>query len=82
MWMAGAGIQGGITVGATDELGYHAVQNVVHVRHLHATMLYLLGIDHSRFSVPFQGLNMRLTGVEEAHVILSSLSRCAASHQQ
>jgi hypothetical protein len=69
MWMAGGGLKGGITHGATDELGYHAVDNVVHVRDLHATMLHLLGIDHRRFSVPFQGLDMRLTGVEDAQVV-------------
>ncbi|HBF03464.1 MAG TPA: hypothetical protein DDW77_09890 [Verrucomicrobiales bacterium] len=55
--------------GQTDPLGYHAVENVVHVRDLHATMLHLLGIDHQRLSVPFQGLDARLTGVEKAHPI-------------
>ncbi len=69
MWMAGGGVQGGQAYGETDELGYHAVQDVVHVRDLHATMLHLLGIDAQRFSVPFQGLDMRLTGVEPARVI-------------
>lgn len=69
MWMAGGGVRGGTTYGATDELGYHAVENVVHVRDLHATMLYLLGIDHRRFAVPYQGLDMRLTGVEPARVV-------------
>ena len=54
---------------ATDELGYNSVEDVVHVRDLHATMLHLLGIDHTRFSVPFQGLDTRLTGVEEARVV-------------
>ncbi len=68
MWMAGAGIKPGITYGETDELGYNAAVDKFHVRDLHATMLHQLGIDHSRFSVPFQGLDMRLTGVEEAHV--------------
>lgn len=69
MWMAGGGIRGGMAYGNTDELGYHSVENVVHVRDLHATMLHLLGIDHRRFSVPYQGLDMRLTGVEESRVI-------------
>jgi uncharacterized protein (DUF1501 family) len=69
MWMAGGGVQGGISYGATDELGYNSVDNVVHVRDLHATMLHLLGIDHSRFNVQFQGLDMRLTGVEQARVV-------------
>jgi hypothetical protein len=69
MWMAGGGIKGGLTHGATDELGYHSVEDVVHVRDLHATMLHLLGIDHSRFSFQFQGLDARLTGVENARVV-------------
>lgn len=66
MWLAGGGIGGGQTYGATDDLGYAAVEHVVNVRDLHATMLHLLGIDHKRFSVQFQGLDMRLTGVENA----------------
>ena len=69
MWMAGGGIRRGMGYGATDELGYYAVDNVVHVRDLHATMLHALGIDHSRFTYRFQGLDMRLTGVEEARVV-------------
>ncbi len=74
MWMAGGGIKGGLTYGATDELGYNAVENVVHVRDLHATMLHLLGIDHKRLSVKYQGLEMRLTGVEEARVVTDILA--------
>jgi len=69
MWMAGGGIRGGVTHGATDELGYNAVEDVVTVHDFHATMLKLLGIDHTRFTYKFQGLDMRLTGVEPAHVI-------------
>ncbi|WP_153558886.1 DUF1501 domain-containing protein [Roseimaritima sediminicola] len=69
MWLAGGGIKGGHSHGATDELGYSAVEDVVHVRDLHATMLHLLGIDHHRFSYPFQGLDMKLTGVEPARVV-------------
>ncbi|WP_417392403.1 DUF1501 domain-containing protein [Gimesia sp.] len=69
MWMAGGGIKGGITYGETDELGYNSVENIVHVRDLHATMLHLLGINHRQFSFEFQGLDTRLTGVEEAHVV-------------
>jgi hypothetical protein len=68
MWMAGGGIKGGTSYGATDELGYNSVENVIHVRDLHATMLHLLGIDYRRFSYQFQGLDSRLTGVEEARV--------------
>jgi hypothetical protein len=74
MWMAGGGIKPGISHGATDELGYNAVDQVVHVRDLHATMLHLLGIDHTRFSVQFQGLDSKLTGVEESHVVRDILA--------
>lgn len=74
MWMAGGGVKGGTTYGSTDELGYNAVEDVVHVRDLHATMLHLLGIDHERFSVKHQGLDMRLTGVEPARVLTDALS--------
>jgi uncharacterized protein (DUF1501 family) len=69
MWLAGGGVRGGTTYGATDELGYNSVDNIVHVRDLHATMLHLLGIDHHRLAVRYQGLDMRLTGVEEARVV-------------
>ncbi|MEE2989425.1 MAG: DUF1501 domain-containing protein [Planctomycetota bacterium] len=74
MWMAGAGVKGGMTYGSTDELGYHAVEDVVHVRDLHATMLHLLGIDHQQFAVKSQGLDMRLTGVEPARLVEAILS--------
>ena len=63
MWMAGGGIKGGTTYGATDELGYNAVENVVTVHDMHATMLNLLGIDHERMTVRFQGRDFRLTDV-------------------
>lgn len=70
IFMAGAGIQGGTSYGSTDELGYHAVENPVHVRDLHATMLHLLGLDHKRLTFKHQGLDAKLTGVEKhAHVI-------------
>lgn len=74
MWLAGGGIKAGTSYGNTDELGYNSVENVVHVRDLHATMLHLLGIHHKSFSVKYQGLDMRLTGVEEAHVVKGVLS--------
>ncbi|QDU93348.1 DUF1501 domain-containing protein [Lignipirellula cremea] len=74
MWLAGGGIRSGMSYGATDELGYNAVEDVVHVRDLHATMLHLLGIDPQRFRVKFQGLDMRLTGVEEARVVREIIS--------
>ena len=63
MWMAGGGIKGGTTHGATDDLGYNAVENIVHINDLHATMLHQLGIDHKRLAVRQQGLDFRLTGV-------------------
>jgi hypothetical protein len=69
IWLAGGGIQGGVSHGATDDLGYAAEKDVVTVHDLHATMLHLLGIDHERFSFKFQGLDARLSGVEKAEVI-------------
>ena len=63
MWLAGAGIAGGTSLGATDELGYAAVDNVFHVHDLHATMLQMLGIDHKRLTFHFQGRDYRLTDV-------------------
>ncbi|MBL9115163.1 MAG: DUF1501 domain-containing protein [Verrucomicrobiaceae bacterium] len=74
MWLAGAGIQRGMTFGSTDELGYAAVENVVSVHDLHATMLHQLGINHEAFTFKFQGLDARLSGVEGAKVIHSILS--------
>ena len=69
VWLAGGGVKGGLVYGATDELGYAAVENPVTVHDLHATMLHLLGIDDARFSVKFQGLDARLSGVEPAKVM-------------
>ena len=63
IWMAGGGIKGGITHGATDELGYNAEQDIVHVHDYHATMLHLLGIDHTKLTFKFQGRDFRLTDV-------------------
>ena len=63
MWMAGGGIKGGHSYGATDELGYNAVENVVHVHDLHATILHLFGIDHTKLTYRFQGRDFRLTDV-------------------
>ncbi len=63
IWMAGGGIKGGISHGATDELGYAAVEDVVHVHDLHATILRLFGIDHTRLTYRFQGRDFRLTDV-------------------
>ena len=61
--MAGGGIKGGITHGATDDLGYNAAEDIVEVHDLHATMLHLLGVDHKRLTTKFQGRDFRLTDV-------------------
>jgi uncharacterized protein (DUF1501 family) len=69
VWLAGAGVQPGIEYGKTDDFCYNIAENPVHLRDLHATMLHILGIDHERFTYKFRGLDVRLTGVEEAHVV-------------
>ncbi|MCX6979449.1 MAG: DUF1501 domain-containing protein [Verrucomicrobia bacterium] len=74
VWLAGAGVRGGVVHGSTDDLGYAAVENVTTVHDLHATMLHQLGIRHDAFSFKFQGLDARLTGVEGANVIKGILS--------
>ncbi|MEM9643624.1 MAG: DUF1501 domain-containing protein [Planctomycetota bacterium] len=74
VWMAGGGIQGGMTYGQTDEFSYNIVENPVHVRDFNATILHQLGIDHSRLTFPFRGLDQKITGVEEAHVIKDILA--------
>ncbi len=74
IWLTGGGIKRGISYGATDDFGYAAVENVVSVHDLHATMLHLLGIDHTRFTHKFQGLDARLTGVEKSQVVQGILS--------
>ena len=63
MWMAGAGVRQGVTIGETDEFGYNIVSDPVDVHDLHATMLHLLGIDHTRLTYRFQGRDFRLTDV-------------------
>ncbi len=69
MWLAGGGIKPGYVYGETDELGYNASVDVVHVRDLHATLLHQLGADHQRLTHKYQGLDMRLTGVLPARVV-------------
>ena len=69
MWFAGGGFKPGMSYGNTDEFGYHAVENRVSVHDVHATLLHQMGIDHSRFTYKFQGLDSKLTGVEEANVV-------------
>jgi hypothetical protein len=63
MWLAGAGVRGGQAVGATDELGFNAADDRCHVADLHATVLHILGLDHTRLTYFYQGLDQRLTGV-------------------
>jgi len=63
MWLAGGGVRGGMTYGETDDLGYAAVKDPVHVHDLHATMLHVLGIDHERLTYRYQGRDFRLTDV-------------------
>ena len=74
MWMAGGGIKGGVTHGETDDYSYNVVSDPVHINEINATILHLMGIDHTRFSFKFQGLDQRLTGVEEKHVLKSILA--------
>lgn len=74
MWVAGGGSKPGVTIGETDELGYYSVEDTVHVRDFHATVLHLLGIDHHELSYFYQGLDFRLTGVEEAHLVQKMLA--------
>jgi hypothetical protein len=69
MWFAGGGIRPGITLGSTDDLGFHVAERPVHVHDVQATILHMLGIDHRRLSFKLQGLDFRLTGVEEHHPV-------------
>jgi hypothetical protein len=69
MWFAGGGFKAGQVYGETDEFGFGAIDKPAHVRDIHATLLHLLGLDHQRLAVRFQGLDYRLTGVEPAHVL-------------
>jgi hypothetical protein len=74
MWLAGAGVKGGQAIGATDELGFTAVEEPCHVSDLHATILHLMGLNHTRLSYLHQGLKQRLTGVLDRHVIARALA--------
>jgi hypothetical protein len=65
VWMAGGGIRPGVVYGETDEFSYNVVKDPVHIHDMNATILHCLGIDHKRLSVKYQGLDVRLTGVEE-----------------
>ena len=75
MWLAGGGIKGGTIYGTTDEFSYNIVENPVHVRDLHATILHQLGIDHAKFTVKWQGADMKLSGIDaSAQVVKAILS--------
>ena len=69
MWMAGGGIKAGMTYGETDDFSYNVTEDPVHLNELNATILHCMGIDNHRFSIPFQGLQQRLTGVENAYPV-------------
>jgi uncharacterized protein (DUF1501 family) len=73
-WLAGAKLQGGRAYGATDPIGLRATEDRVHVRDFHATLLHLLGLDHELLTVEHHGLDERLTGPNEAHVVEGLLS--------
>jgi hypothetical protein len=73
MWMAGGGVRGGMVHGATDEFGWHSVENKVHVHDLHATILHLMGLDHERLTFRFGGRDYRLTDVH-GHVVKDILA--------
>jgi hypothetical protein len=73
IWLAGGGIQGGVVHGATDDFGYRAIENKVEVHDLHATMLHLMGVDHTRQTFRFGGRDMRLTDVH-GHVVKEILA--------
>jgi uncharacterized protein (DUF1501 family) len=74
MWLAGGGVKAGIKVGATDELGYKAVERPFHVKHLHATILHLMGVDPNRLAFLHAGLDQRLVGTEGAQPIRELLA--------
>jgi hypothetical protein len=63
MWMAGGGIKPGMTLGQTDELGYNVVEDPIDIHDLHATILYLMGMDHTKLTYKFQGRDFRLTDI-------------------
>jgi hypothetical protein len=74
MWMAGGGVKGGTIYGETDDFSYNIVKDPVHIRDFHATILQLLGMNHERMTFKFQGLDQKLTGVEEARVVKELLA--------
>ena len=75
MWMAGGGIKPGKIYGSSDDFGFHVAEDPVHVRDLQATLLHLCGINHEQFTYRHQGLDFKLTGVEQARVVTEILRR-------
>ncbi len=73
LWMAGGGVKGGVVHGETDDFSYNIVKDPVHVRDFQATIMHLFGIDHEKFSYNYQGLNVKLTGVEKAEPVKAIL---------
>ena len=74
IWMAGGGIKKGYVHGETEDYCYNIVKDPVHTHDMNATILHSLGIDHEKFTFKFQGLNTKLTGVEEANVVKEILA--------
>ena len=74
MWMAGGGVKRGYEHGETDDFAYNIVRDPVHIRDFNATILHLLGVDHERFTYKYQGLDQRLTGVEDAKIVRELLA--------
>ncbi|MCH2208869.1 MAG: DUF1501 domain-containing protein [Lentisphaerales bacterium] len=69
IWMAGGGIKGGVSYGTTDDMGYYINENPVEIRDVHATIMHQMGLKHEDVSFRYMGLDQRLTGVEEAHIL-------------
>ena len=74
MWMAGGGVKGGLVHGETDDFCYNITRDPVHIRDINATILHCMGIDHHKLTYKFQGLDQRLTGVEEAYPVKQILA--------
>jgi len=74
MWLAGGGVKGGQAIGATDEVGFRAIEDRCHVSDLHATILHLMGLDHERLTFLHEGLEQRLSGVQPRRVLRQVLA--------
>ena len=75
MWLAGTGVKDGQAIGSTDEFGFGAVEDPVHVSDLHATILHIMGLDHNKLTYFYQGLDQKLTGVDrQAKVVEKALA--------